>query len=303
MRVTALLNRDGGTLKTADIQAVCNRIEAEFSAAGHEVQCIVTSSACLEDNLNRIAGDPATEVILAGGGDGTISAAAATAYRSGKVLGVLPAGTMNLFARSLAIPLPLDKAIAALAKAEVVRSDIGLMNGRPFVHQFSLGLQAQMIRERDKAEHASRLAKMWGSFRAFLRSTFRPFSFRARLRTGNEVRRGRFSIIAVSNNVYGEGTLPYAARLDEGVLGVYSVHRLTSLETTLLAADLARGAWRSNANLMYDRAREVEVELSPSMRRKIGVLDGELIDLPLKITVKIEPQALAVLRPAAAGAA
>ena len=107
----------------------------------------------------------------------------------------------------------------------------------------------------------------------------------------------------MSNNVYGEGTLPYAARLDEGVLGVYSVHRLTSLETTLLAADLARGAWRSNANLMYDRAREVEVELSPSMRRKIGVLDGELIDLPLKITVKIEPQALAVLRPSAAGAA
>ncbi|MEH0070952.1 diacylglycerol kinase family protein [Pannonibacter sp. Pt2-lr] len=100
MRVTALLNRDGGTLKTADIQAVCHLIEAEFSAAGHEVQCIVTSSARLEDNLQRIAGDPATEVILAGGGDGTISAAAAMAYHSGKVLGVLPAGTMNLFARS-----------------------------------------------------------------------------------------------------------------------------------------------------------------------------------------------------------
>lgn len=303
MRVTALLNRDGGTLKTAGIQAVCNRIETAFSSAGHEVQCIVTSSTRLEANLKLIADDPETDVILAGGGDGTVSAAAAAAYRSGKVLGVLPAGTMNLFARSLCIPLQLDKAIEALARGEVVRTDIGLMNGRPFVHQFSLGLQAQMIRERDKAEHGSRLAKIWGSFRAFLRSTFRPFSFRARLRIGNEQRRGRFSVIAASNNIYGEGTLPYAARLDEGVLGVYSVHRLTAFETARLAADLARGAWRSNPNLMYDRAREISVELSPSMRRKTGVLDGELVQLPEQITVRIEPQGLAVLRPAGNGTA
>ncbi len=38
------------------------------------------------------------------------------------------------------------------------------------------------------------------------------------------------------------------------------------------------------------------------MRRKIGVLDGELVELPLTVTVKIEPKALAVLRPSAPGA-
>ena len=67
---------------------------------------------------------------MVGGGDGTISFAAAAAARCGKTLGILPLGTMNLFARSLGMPLEMRAAAEAIAAGEKVAVDIGEVNGR-----------------------------------------------------------------------------------------------------------------------------------------------------------------------------
>src|SRR5690606_39913243 len=61
--------------------------------------------------LRKAATTDGVDAILAGGGDGTISTAAGIAYETGMPLAVLPAGTMNLFARALKVPLVLDEAL------------------------------------------------------------------------------------------------------------------------------------------------------------------------------------------------
>ena len=103
------------------------------------------------------------DVVLAGGGDGTVSAAAAALMGKKKALAILPAGTMNLFARGLGIPLSLDAAVEAFADGEVRPVDMASANGRPFVHQFSIGMHAKMVGVRDKMEFGSRLGKMRAS--------------------------------------------------------------------------------------------------------------------------------------------
>ena len=60
---------------------------------------------------------------VAAGGDGTISAAAAVAFEAGVPLGVVPAGTMNLFARSLAIPMTMRGAAEALTSPAPIHID------------------------------------------------------------------------------------------------------------------------------------------------------------------------------------
>src|SRR5690606_6356295 len=117
----------------------------------------------------------------AGGGDGTISAAAGVCFRHGKALGVLPAGTMNLAARTLRMPLDLEEAIAAIAGGRFYNVDIATANGRPFVHQFSVGLHARLVQAREKIHYSNRWQKMFASGRAIVEAVSRRLKFEVEL--------------------------------------------------------------------------------------------------------------------------
>ena len=149
MNVIAVLNKGGGTLRTIDVDEFCQKAVETFEAAGHRLECRVVEGKDLTATLEAVAKEPDLDLMIAGGGDGTISAAAKVAFEAGVPLGVLPAGTMNLFARTLGLPLDLDEALVALAHGELGVADIATANGEPFVHQFSVGIHARLVRIRD----------------------------------------------------------------------------------------------------------------------------------------------------------
>src|SRR5690606_34259569 len=153
----AVLNRDGGTLRTTDLDGFCAFMSRTLQAAGHHVDIAVVSGTEMPAAIDKAAAAPDIDILLAGGGDGTISAAAARLMGKQKALAVLPAGTMNLFARSLGIPQSLEAAVESFAAGTVRKVDIATANGRPFIHQFSVGMHARMIHLRDKMEFGSRL--------------------------------------------------------------------------------------------------------------------------------------------------
>ena len=119
MKFKAFLNRDGGTLRTMDIDAYAARVKAAFEAKGHEIDVAVVEAAEMEKALRHAATEVELDGLIAGGGDGTISTAAGIAWKSGLALGVIPAGTMNLFARSLGLPLDVDAVLPVLAQGFV----------------------------------------------------------------------------------------------------------------------------------------------------------------------------------------
>ena len=299
MRFRAILNRDGGALRSLDADAVGARIADAFDDAGRIAEACVVEGGELMDALAAAADDASLDGVIIGGGDGSVSAAAATAWRSGKAIGVLPAGTMNLFARSLGLPLDIDAAIPALATAEARQVDIGLANGRPFVHQYSVGLHARIIRAREGAPYRSRMGKMWASLSALGREIAREHTVRAEIRADDTRMRGRYAWLAVSNNPYGEGHLPYADGLERGVLGLYRAGRLTRAAAVRLAADLTVGTWNANPKLRTAVARRVEIAFERLDRGDRASLDGELIPLEAKVEVEIRPGALRALVPAA----
>ncbi|MBZ9922780.1 diacylglycerol kinase family lipid kinase, partial [Mesorhizobium sp. BR1-1-7] len=148
MRFAAVLNRDGGTLRTTDLEAFCDRMRDMLEAAGHSIDIDVVAGKDIVPALDKAASRRGVDVVLAGGGDGTISAAAARLMGKKKALAILPAGTMNLFARGLGIPQTLDTALRSFADGEVMAVDMATANGRPFVHQFSIGMHAKMVQLR-----------------------------------------------------------------------------------------------------------------------------------------------------------
>ena len=119
MHFATVLNRDGGTLRTTDLDAFSDRIRQTLEAAGHSCDIAVVDGAGVEEALTMAASAQGVDVVMAGGGDGTVSAAAGILRDSDKALAIIPAGTMNLFARGLGVPLGLDEAVAAFATGEV----------------------------------------------------------------------------------------------------------------------------------------------------------------------------------------
>lgn len=301
MKTLAILNRDGGTLKTTDLGAFADHLRGEFRDAGHDLVVDVVDGAAIVDTLRRAAADPEVETIVAGGGDGTVSAAAAAAWKNKKAVGVLPAGTMNLFARALAIPLDIHLAARALANADVADCDIATANGRPFVHQYSVGLQPKVVADRDSEHHRSRLHKMLNGVKSALGVFMRPPSFPVRIVIDGETREERLSLLAVSNNPYGEGHIPYADGLDDGLLGVYRAGVLGTHENLKLAADLAAGNWRANADFRADTAREVTIVFQKRKHDAKALIDGELIPLEPEVHVRLHRRELRVLKPRSTG--
>lgn len=87
----------------------------------------------------------APDLLVIGGGDGTISAAARLLAHRDIALGLLPLGTTNNFARTVGVPLGLDAAIATLAGGEVIDVDLGLAGELPFANHVGIGLSAEVM--------------------------------------------------------------------------------------------------------------------------------------------------------------
>lgn len=297
MRFAAVLNKDGGTLRTTDVAAFADRVRELLEAAGHSVQIDIVAGGEIATALEKAIAMRNVDVVLAGGGDGTVSTAASLLMNKKKALAILPAGTMNLFARSLGIPQTLEAALKAFTDAEVKAVDMATANGRPFVHQFSIGMHARMVQLREKMDFGSRLGKMRASVRAAWATIKNPRTLKVTLTIGKTDIITRATGIGISNNLFGEGHLPYADNPAGGVLGIYvSVARRRRDLVKLLLAML-RGRWRQSEHVEIHQADKAVLKIHSSPTKFKAVMDGELVKLERETTVEIHPATLNVLVP------
>jgi diacylglycerol kinase family enzyme len=279
-----------------DLDAFSADAITAFARHGHQLECKIVSGPDVEASLRRAATSEGVDAVLAGGGDGTISTAAGIAYETGMALAVLPAGTMNLFARALGVPLDLNEALEAIAAGEIGAVDIATANDRPFVHQFGVGIHARLVRIRENMNYGSRVGKMLASLRAIGAAAVNPPQFDAEFHTRKGIETRRVSGIAVSNNPLGEGQI-HAGRLDAGVLGVYVAAAVSTSALLKLAADVFMGTWRASPSVSEKEVAEVTLHFPKRKRGAHAVIDGELIKLERSVTLKVHPGALKVVLP------
>ncbi|KQV43486.1 MULTISPECIES: diacylglycerol kinase family protein [unclassified Rhizobium] len=295
MKIKAVFNRDGGTFRTTDMDAYGAKVEEVFHAAGHEIEIAAVSGGEMNDVLEKAARRDDLDAIIAGGGDGTISAAAAVAWKNGMPLGIVPAGTMNLFARSLKLPLDIWKVLDVLANGRIIEADIGSADGHAFVHQFSTGLHARMVRLRDSYSFGSRTGKIMASTRAALGVILNPPEFEVEIHIDGKEERRRISAISVSNNHFGRDTLMYADSVTGGHLGFYTAPPLKPAGVAKLAVDILRGKFRDSAIITETSGQAVDLHFPKSQGRSNCVIDGELKPLGRDVALRIHPGELKLL--------
>src|SRR4029077_18058768 len=110
-----------------------------FRAAGRDVEIVVLRDGERPTPAARSASARAS-IVVAAGGDGTVSGVVAGILDSPAALGVLPLGTLNHFARDLGIPFNLPKAVAVVAAGHIGHVDVGQVNDHVFVNNSSIGI-------------------------------------------------------------------------------------------------------------------------------------------------------------------
>ena len=131
MKATVVLNASAGSIVGPEASATVSRVREAFARTSLEAEILSISHESFPAAARRAAASDADVVVL-GGGDGTLGTGAAALLGSHKPLGILPFGSLNHFARDIGIPLDLDQAVRAIERGYVTEVDVGEVNGRIF---------------------------------------------------------------------------------------------------------------------------------------------------------------------------
>lgn len=247
-----------------------------------------------EIRISASRGAARGDVLVAAGGDGTVSAVASVAAEHAVPLGVLPMGTLNHFAKDAGIPGEMDRAIATLRSPATRRVDMGEVNGRTFINNASLGIYPRMVWERDAEQQRGH--RKWVAFGIALVRGWRHYrSLTVRLRVDGREYIRRTPFVFIGNGRYEVEGLRLGARLalDSGVLSVFVAPHCGRFELLRVALRALAGRLQDEAKFESFEAREVTIEAT---RRHVSVaLDGEVARLSAPIRCHIRPAALCLI--------
>src|SRR6476661_1050095 len=175
----------------------------------------------------RAAMKAGASTIGAAGGDGTVSAVASQLAGTGTVLGVLPMGTLNHFAKDLGIPLEQDAAIDVLARGRVAPVDVGEVNGRVFINNSSIGIYPDIVLDRERQRRRLGRGKWPALLVACLNVLRRHPSLKVELQVDGKRLLRRSPFVFIGNNRYEVEGFAIGSRtaLDTGRLSLYMAHR------------------------------------------------------------------------------
>ena len=292
--VTVLLNRGGGAVVSDP--DIAKKVRDAFAKARLDVQLELIGGDDCAARCHSIV-ERGDELVVVGGGDGTISAAASVLAGSKVALGILPLGTLNHFARDLKIPTELDEAARLVASRERRLVDVAEMNGRLFINNSAIGLYPLMVVDRDlqrrRLGRSKRLAMIVATVRTLAR-----FGHQRLMLAVNEEKAGvETPLLFVGNNDYriDLGAPGRRDNIDSGRLCVLVMRKKT--RSGFIAASIRALFGRSRPDDMV-RLDEVEHLRVASHRTTLAVsLDGEIVRVEPPLDYKIRKRALSVIAP------
>lgn len=293
-QVTILINRSSGSAQRDP--SIHDKVADALRAAGIEARVELIEGAQCASRSKAIA-ERGDALLVIGGGDGTISAAASALAGTETCLGILPLGTLNHFARDLGIPPDLDGAAQLIGRRTDRRVDVAEMNGRLFINNSAIGLYPLMVIDRDLQQQrlgrSKRLAMVVASVRTLAR-----FGHQRLVLTANaEQARVDTPLLFVGNNNYrlDIGAPGHREHLDGGELSVFVMRKKTR-----------RGLIGATARALFNRIRRDDmVQLEHVQGLKVGSqksalavsLDGEVVRATPPLEYKIRKKALRVIAP------
>ena len=294
-KIPVIVNSSAGNGSNPDWT---DELEQKFAAAGLQAQLQVMQQGSEIAPAVAAAVKQGARIVVAGGGDGTVSAVAAGLVDTGVTLGVLPMGTLNHFAKDLGIPLEHEPAIAVIAAGRALDVDVGEVNGRIFINNSGLGLYPDIVRDREQRQRRLGHGKWRALLEASIAAARRYPVLTLQVEVDGQTLTRRTPFVFIGNNVYTmEGfEIGERAALDRGDLSLYLTHRMGRFGLLRLAfMALLR---RLDQARDFDMLAAREFVVNTRHRRLRVSTDGEVTPMEPPLNYRVRPGALRVFVPA-----
>ena len=292
--IVVILNAGAGTLSSRP--AIATEVRDLFRAAGREAEVIPLRAGQNPLEAARAASARAG-IVVAGGGDGTVSGVAAGVVDSPAALGILPLGTLNHFAKDLRLPLGLPEAVGVIAAAHIGTVDVGTVNDRIFINNSSIGVYPDIVQEREALRRQG--YRKWPAMAIATLRVIRQYPrITVRVEVEGQRRSWRTPFLFVGNNEYTIDGLRIGARmrLDAGKLFVYVSPRARTRDLPLLLARALAGRARRSGAFEIIAAAEATIDTWRAGRVHVAT-DGEVVTLRAPLSYRSRPGALRVVVP------
>ncbi|MFC7338276.1 diacylglycerol/lipid kinase family protein [Haloferula chungangensis] len=293
-----ILNRESGTLREQWHEGLPDELVAAFAEGGAIAKVRPAAPPDLDEALDEAIKSKPDAVII-GGGDGTVSNAARKLAGTEMPLGILPFGTFNLAARDLELPLDPMEAARVLASAVVRKIDMLEVADQACLCTSLIGFYPALAK-REEEYHGT---AWWKKSMRLAQQTFQvwnrtpPLELTIEMEEGTSLRRKtRFAAFVPGEYDDIFSVIPKRTGLNEGRMTLYLSHHrsLFSLSRGVLAYLL--GQLKVEKDI--ERVSTMGVTLGARRRRELCVMiDGEILNLPLPLDIRVKPAALAVLKP------
>lgn len=233
------------------------------------------------------------QLLIIGGGDGTLNAVATILRGNQATMGVLPLGTGNAFARDLGIPTDLDKAIDIILSGMRAKVDVGLCGQGIFLNVATIGLSVEVAKFLTVP-----LKRRFGRFVyaiALARAVKQLQPFHAKIQTEKGLTETEALQIVVGNGRYHAGPFPISptAAITDGLLHLYAVEAKSKAELLKYALLLPTGFVGALSSV---HAEDTAGGTITCMPQQSVVIDGEIAPkTPLEFS--IDPASLNVMVP------
>lgn len=293
-KVQVVVNGHSGT--GVDHEVINEGVRTILGSRGWDVDVAIVPCTKIGEAL-RDAASAEPDVLLVGGGDGTIRTVLEFLIGSKVALGVLPMGTMNFIARDLGIPLKLEDAIAALATADVRCIDVGEVNGRHFLHSSTLGIVPRLAVERERLRRAHGWRARLSRVKKAIKAAAEAPTITVELEHGGRKQAlETFAVIVSNNPLSDDPRTPYRRHvLDSGKLSVYVSRHKGRAGLARLLLTMGSGWWFWDGKIEKLETPTVRIRGTRALLPVTN--DGEIDLLASPLTYRVRPCALRVLAP------
>ncbi len=287
-KIGVIINTSSRTANKLDNKAIITTVNKYIPNAK-----IYLVKKSLNQTINKAIRD-GCRVISAGGGDGTVSAVAAICARNKFVLGVIPLGTMNNFAKDIGIPTSIEDACKIIAQQKVKKIDYGTLNGDLFINNSSLGMYPRLVAEREKREN--RQGKLLAYFTGVL-STLQKFRvLNLKIEYDDKQANIKTPLIFIGNNDYSFSERPFTRRktLTGGKLSIHIIRYNRFGQLGVLKKMLTK---RINQAHYYKTFHTKRILIDGGSSKVLIAKDGEVTAVKLPLEYKIEAKKLKIIVP------
>ncbi len=267
---------------------MCEKI-AQFSESA---LLRITTGAGEAGILAKEAAAEGCRTIVAAGGDGTINEVINGIAGADVTLGILPMGTMNVFASELGLPVnDLGACWAAVEKGRTREVDLLYANGHAFVQLGGIGLDAQVVQET-----SWEFKKNWGPLSYLISATQIAARKPPRLvveAEGAALLEGSFVLVGNGRLYGGPFVLFKDARIDDGKLDVLVFKNLGYLDIVRYLHAILMGSHPDLHDVEYFQTTRVTVRSDAEVPVEV---DGEVIG-SVPITFTVSPKNFRVIAP------